>query len=335
MAHDLSITQQENKEMAAAIKKINANKALKPVYMAMKEIHDNLLGNEILGRYDLGEYFASVLKPSDPKAKSNFGSDAAGTLAIGMNIRVAWLYSCQRVYNTWNREEVEKIANRTSTQGKKIQWTYLDECTNKALTKKDRNSLISRFFKEGLRVEDVKEIIQAKLGGKAGNRGGGARTSVAPRSPQAALRQLAKATKTLIDKNENWKSMFFEKVEQHPDDFADADFVDEVTAALEEQRQLEEMAAANKRRLQSVLVHAQQALGAPKGNQTPASTPVKKKVVNKAAPESTSRTGKKKRKVVETKVTTKKKKRSRTPQDAIAAARSRAGKKSREPISAA
>ncbi len=166
--------------------------ALRQCYKQISGLLGDANKSTVMSRHKTGKIIKSVLETDD---ENKYGKDAAGQLALALDMPKQDLYRCKVFADVYSEKEVKALLSRTTSGGRKIKWSHIDLII-RVPDEKLRKKLVEQVFKDDLQVRDLSDLIKQKLG-KRGNAKG--RPRATPTTPQGAIALLAKQAKTVVD----------------------------------------------------------------------------------------------------------------------------------------
>ena len=188
----LSREQQEIFEGRSKAWQAKANKAL--------ATFRGLVRTNVLTRYDLGELVRDLAGD-----EVKYGTGAVPALAAVLGESATTLWNCRVLAQTYTRPQLDTLLERGSKAGYQFTWSHLRLLISLDDPKR-RRELETLTIEKRLTAADIQAKIQQTLGGKRKDTG---RKPVPPKSPAAALGQIAKLATDILNRSAGWEEQAF------------------------------------------------------------------------------------------------------------------------------
>ena len=241
--------------------------------------------NLIKERYDLGLDVIALRDGSEKK----FGEEAIPSLAVVLGEKEQVLWHCVQVVETYDWEDIEKLASRQGLGGKKISFFHLELLSSDLFHGKNgdrlRRDFEGRIINEGMSVEELRRAINKQFNVKTETRKTGRKVSK-PKSFRDGVMDIEKTSLKYNNRWDGWKEVVAGNAQTIGADEITEPVVEEMKTAkenletvLEHTKTLIGQLSAGIRRAEKIL--AKQGNGAPTGRKRKVKTAAKKKVRKK------------------------------------------------------
>ncbi len=166
--------------------------ALRQCYKQISGLLAEADKSTITARHKTGKIIQDIMDADD---SSKYGKDAAGQLALALDVPRQDLYRCKVFADTYSDSDVKKIVSQTTSGRRKIKWSHVDAII-RIQDDKLRRKMLDKVFKDDLSVRDLSDAIKDKLGKRGKGKG---RPRATPTTPQGAIALLSKQAKTVVD----------------------------------------------------------------------------------------------------------------------------------------
>ena len=166
--------------------------ALRQCYKQISGLLSEADKSTIVARHKTGKIIQDIMDADD---SSKYGKDAAGQLALALDVPRQDLYRCKVFADTYSAGDVKKIVSQTTSGGRKIKWSHVDAII-RIQDDKLRRKMRDKVFKDDLSVRELSDAIKDKLGKRGKGKG---RPRATPTTPQGAIALLSKQAKTVVD----------------------------------------------------------------------------------------------------------------------------------------
>lgn len=166
--------------------------ALRQRYKQISGLLADVDKDAITARHKTGKIIQDILDAED---NSKFGKNAAGQLAVALDIRKQDLYRCKAFADTYSDSDVKKLIARTTVGGRRLKWSHVDLII-RIQDDKLRIKMLELVFTNDWSVRELSDAIKDKLGKRGKGKG---RPRATPSTPQGAIALLAKQAKTVVD----------------------------------------------------------------------------------------------------------------------------------------
>jgi hypothetical protein len=234
---------------------LDMGKELHTLYEKIRDKFMRAAQDDILARYDIGTMIHTAMSN-----EKKYGNDAAEKLALALDVSVSSLYVHQQVAVTWSRADLKALISRVEPEsGYHLAWGHLWALSTVA--KPDsRAALVEECFENVLSVRDFKHHVETMLGTRTNNPKGRPRS--VPRSPSAGLATLRKLTNSLVNAQNVFDESVFDRLVEHPAEYATPAIIEQLKSAEEDQSRLELTAQNNLVRLKAALAAVEDSLQA-------------------------------------------------------------------------